>query len=132
MAYIRKVRNWGVVIILIGTIIVFIFADVLFYIIYHNKDTTNLAQSILVFRIMIIFPLVSFLDQVYGKLVLIVLGRSDIFFKIFSICSIFNLILCTVLSYYNGYIGTAISSAISQIIIAILMYYYANEIEKKY
>jgi PST family polysaccharide transporter len=132
ITYIRSVKNWGVVIILIGTIIVFIFADVLFYIIYHNKDTTNLAQSILVFRIMIIFPLVSFLDQVYGKLVLIVLGRSDIFFKVFSIFSVINLFLCTILSYFKGYIGTAISSSISQILIAFLMYYYANKVEKSY
>jgi PST family polysaccharide transporter len=131
MAFIRKVKNWGVGIIIIGTIIVFIFADFLFQIIYQNKDITNLDQSILVFRIMILFPLVSFLDQVYGKLILIVLGRADIFFRIFSICSIFNLILCSVLSYYNGYIGTAISSITSQIIITVFMYYYANNIENK-
>jgi PST family polysaccharide transporter len=130
VAFVRKIKNWGVVIIIIGTVIVFVFADFLFQIIYQNKDITNLEQSILVFRIMILFPLVSFLDQVYGKLVLIVLGRADIFFKIFSVCSIFNLILCVVLSHYNGYIGTAISSAISQITIAVFMYYYANDIVK--
>ena len=131
MAFVRKVKNWGVVIIIIGTIIVFLFADLLFQIIYQNKDIANLDQSILVFRIMIIFPLVSFLDQVYGKLMLIVLGRADVFLRIFSICSIFNLILSVVLSYYHGYIGTAISSIISQIIIAIFMGYYANDIEQK-
>lgn len=132
MVFINKVKNWGVVVIIAGSVFVFIFADLLFSIIYQNKDVTNLDQSILVFRIMILFPLVSFLDQVYGKLVLIVLGRSDVFFKIFSICSIFNLILCMILSYYYNYIGTASSSIISQIIITVLMYYYANKVQKTY
>lgn len=131
MAFIRKVKNWGVGIIIIGTIIVFIFADFLFQIIYQNKDITNLDQSILVFRIMIFFPLVSFLDQVYGKLTLIVLGRSDIFFKVFSICSILNLMFCALLSYFYNYIGTAISSIVIQIVIAGLMGYQANKIQNK-
>ncbi len=133
MAFIHKVKNYGVVVIIAGTILVFIFADVLFDIIYQHKskELASIDQSILVFRIMIIFPLVSFLDQVYGKLILIVLGRTDIFFKVFSICSILNLIVCATLSYYYSYIGTAISSIVTQIIIASLMGYYANKIENK-
>ncbi|MCG2610369.1 oligosaccharide flippase family protein [Flavobacterium sp. SM15] len=132
MAFIEKAKKWGVLIIIFGTVFVFVFADLLFDIIYKNKDVANLEQSVLVFRIMIVFPLVSFLDQVYGKLVLIVLGRADIFFKIFSACAVFNLILCAVLSYYFNYLGTASSSIISQIIIAFLMYYYASGVQKKY
>jgi polysaccharide transporter, PST family len=127
MDFIRKVKNYGVLVIVIGTIIVFVLADFLFDIIYQNKEMSHLDRSVLVFRIMIIFPLVSFLDQVYGKLVLIVLGRSDIFFKVFSICSILNLIVCAVLSHYYSYIGTAISSIITQIFIAGLMGYYARK-----
>jgi PST family polysaccharide transporter len=118
-----------VLIILAGTVIVFIFADLLFEIIYQGKAMESLDQSILVFRIMIIFPLVSFLDQVYGKLVLIVLGRSDVFFRIFSICSVINLVSCAILSYVYGYIGTAVSSIVTQIVIAGLMGYYATTIQ---
>ena len=62
---------------------------------------------------------------------LIVLGRADVFLRIFSICPIFNLILTVYLSCYHGYIGTALSIIISQIIIAIFMSYYANDIEQK-
>lgn len=131
MAFIKKVKNYGVLIILAGTFIVFIFADFLFHIIYQNKEMASIDESILVFRIMIIFPLVSFLDQVYGKLILIVLGRSDIFFKVFSICSVLNLIVCAVLSYYYSYIGTAISSIVTQIVIASLMGYYGTKIQRE-
>ena len=129
--FIRKVKNYGVLIIIAGTVIVFVFADLLFGIIYQNKEMTCINQSVLVFRIMIIFPLVSFLDQVYGKLILIVLGRTDIFFKVFSICSILNLMFCALLSYFYNYIGTAISSIVIQIVIAGLMGYQANKIQKK-
>lgn len=129
LAFIRRVKNYGVLIIIFGTVIVFVFADFLFDIIYQNKDMASIDQSILVFRIMIIFPLVSFLDQVYGKLILIVLGRSDIFFRVFSICSIINLIVCAFLSYYYSYIGTAISSIVTQIAIACFMGYYANNVQ---
>jgi PST family polysaccharide transporter len=131
LAFIRKVKNYGVLIIIVGTVIVFVFADLLFSIIYQNKEMTSINQSVLVFRIMIFFPLVSFLDQVYGKLTLIVLGRSDIFFKVFSICSILNLMFCALLSYFYNYIGTAISSIVIQIVIAGLMRYHANKIQSK-
>ena len=131
MVFIRKVKNYGVVIILMATLIVFVYAEFLFKIIYQNKEMASIDQSVLVFRIMIIFPLVSFLDQVYGKLILIVLGRSDLFFRVFSICSILNLIVCSVLSYYFSYIGTAISSIVTQIIIAGFMGYYAVNIQNK-
>jgi PST family polysaccharide transporter len=129
--FIRKVKNYGVLIIILGTVIVFVFADYLFYFIYQNKDITNLNQTILVFRIMILFPLLSFLDQVYGRLVLIVLGRSDIFFKIFSICAVFNLILSVILTYSYGYLGTAISSSVSSVIIVIWMCFYAKPFLRK-
>jgi PST family polysaccharide transporter len=131
IVFIRKVEKYGVAIILFGTVIVFFFADFLFEIIYQDREIESINQSVLVFRIMIIFPLVSFLDQVYGKLVLIVLGRSDIFFKVFSICSVANLILCATLSYYFNYIGTAISSIVTQIVISGLMWYFAKDILAK-
>jgi PST family polysaccharide transporter len=131
MAFIRKVKNHGVLVIVLGTIIVFVFADFLFHIIYQNKRMATIDQSILVFRIMILFPLLSFLDQVYGRLVLIVLGRSDLFFKIFSICAIVNLILSIFLTYSYGYLGTAISSSVSSVIIVIWMYNYAKPLMRK-
>lgn len=132
ITFIKKVKNYGVLIIILSTIPVFIFADFFFKIIYQGKALESLDQSILVFRIMILFPLVSFLDQVYGKLVLIVLGRSDVFFRIFSICSVLNLFCCAILSYSYSYIGTAISSIVTQILIAILMGYFAISIQKRY
>lgn len=132
IAFIRKVKNYGVAVILAGTVVVFVFADLLFEIIYQNKQIEHMDQSILVFRIMLIFPLVSFLDQIYGRLTLIVLGRSDIFFKVLSVCSVFNLIASAFFSYFYSYIGTAISSTISQVSIAFLMYYFAKDVEKKY
>lgn len=132
MNFIKKVKNYGVLVIVFGTIVVFIFADFLFKIIYQGKAMESLDQTILVFRIMILFPLVSFLDQVYGKLVLIVLGRSDVFFKIFSVCSIVNLLSCAILSYAYNYIGTAVSSIVTQIFITVLMGYFANTIQKRH
>lgn len=126
--FIRKTQNWGILIILSGTVFVFIFADWLFAIIFSDKEGSILTESVWVFRMMILFPLFSFLDQLYGKLVLITTGKSNLFFKVFTIGASLNFVGCFVLSYYFTYKGAALSSALSQGFIAIAMYYYARPV----
>ena len=126
--FIRKIQTWGIFIILSGTVLVFIFADLLFTLIFSYKESSILTESVWVFRIMILFPLFSFLDQMYGKLVLITTGKSNLFFKVFTIGALLNFAGCFILSYYFTYIGAAVSSALSQGFIAIGMYYYARPV----
>lgn len=125
---VNKVIKWGTIFILSVSILVFIFADLLFFIIFKDKDDGSLKNIVLVFRILSIFPLLSFLDQVYGKLILITTGKERLFSKVFSICAVLNLFLCFVLSYLYQYLGAAIGSTIIQLLLAYGMYYYAKPV----
>ncbi len=124
--FVKQIEKWGKWAILCLIISLFFLADYIFHLIYGHKNIDNIQESVLIFRIMIFFPLFSFLDQIYGKLVLIVTRREKLFFKVFATCSIINLFLCTLLSWQFGYIGTAISSTLTQFFVVVGMYYYAK------
>lgn len=127
-SFIKKVRNYGVIILLSGIIIVFVLSDYLFLLLNDYKAFESLGQSVLVFRIMIIFPLFSFLDQIYGKLILIANGNVREFFRVCAVGAVLNVFLCIILSFSLDYIGAAIASAVSQMFVVVGMYYYAKPI----
>lgn len=115
-------------ILLVCTITVFIFAEKLFSIVFNAFSS----ESVLVFRILILFPLLSFLDQFYGKLILLTHNLENKFLKVFYYTSILSLILNTILTYFFSFKGTAIANLIVQLFVFIGMYLYAKPIIKKY
>src|SRR5690606_384883 len=131
--FVRQTVKWGRWTILGIIILLFVSADFLFQFInrFMDMSASDLESCILAFRIMIFFPLFSFLDQVYGKLVLIANRKERLFFSVFSICAITNVLMCAILSYKFGYIGTAVSSMATQLFVMLGMYYYAKPLLKK-
>lgn len=131
--FVKRTIKWGRWIIFGLIVLLFISADFLFHLMnrFMKMSVSDLESCILAFRIMIFFPLFSFLDQVYGKLVLIANRKEKLFFRVFSICAIANVLICTILSYKFGYIGTAISSTTTQLFVMLGMYYYAQPLLKK-
>lgn len=130
IAFVKQTEKWGKRIILVLIVLLFLGADYIFNLIHEHKDISNIEGSVVAFRIMIFYPLFSFLDQIYGKLVLIITRREKLFFRVFSVCSVINLFLCTILSYKFSYIGTAVSSTITQLLVVLGMYYYAKPLMK--
>jgi PST family polysaccharide transporter len=128
---VQKIAKWGTIIISIVSVFIFIYADFLFHIIFEKKEEDSLRQIIIVFRILSVFPVLSFLDQVYGKLILITMGREKLFSRVFFVCSVLNIFFCYVLSYLYQYKGAAIANTIIQLIVAFGMYYYAKQLIKK-
>jgi PST family polysaccharide transporter len=121
--FLEKIKNWGILLIVATTIVVFFLADYIFLVIFGTENS----ESVLAFRIMILFPLFSFLDQLYGKLVLVTLGKSALFFKVLSVISIMGMLINIVFSYKLGYIGTAIASTVIQFTFALGMYLSAQK-----
>ena len=80
-------------IILISTC--FIFAPKIILTIYGSEMTS----SILLFRILIIIPLASFLDTMFGKQILINLGKDNLYFRVILAATIFNLCINIPVTY---------------------------------
>lgn len=128
---ISKIIKIGIIILFFTLSILFLYSDYFLHFIYKKSHNVNLFESILVFKMMILFPLFSFLDSTYGRLVLLTNGKEKKFFKVFSITFILGLIISLVLIYKFNYIGAAIANNIIQASIAFGMIYYAIPIIKR-
>lgn len=133
IAFVRQTLKWGKWIIFGLITALFLSAEYLFELMnrFMDMNAADLESCILAFRIMIFFPLFSFLDQAYGKLVLIANRQEKLFFKVFSVCALIGVCMCVILSYKFGYIGTAVSSTITQLMVMLGMYYYAKPLLMK-
>lgn len=126
IAIIGKLRLYFSSALILLVIFLLVFSEYIFEIIYGP----GYENSILVFKIILVFPLLSFIDQLYGKLVLLTNNDEKNFMKIFLFSSILSVSLSTLLSYFYSYTGLAISILFVQIFIAAGMYYYARKIIK--
>ncbi|WP_447635554.1 flippase [Flavobacterium microcysteis] len=117
-----KIVKIGSVILLIGLIPIFIFSEEIIETVYGK----NMENSALVLRILLLIPIASFIDNMFGKQILINLGKDNLYFRVITIGTIFNILLNLVLIPQYSYIGTAISLMLTQIIIDIGMIYYSR------
>lgn len=119
---IKKLARYGSAIDLVGLLLLFALAPLIFRLLFG----TQTIESVLVFRIMIVFPLFSFLDQLFGKLILLTNNKENLFFKVFFYTSIASVVLCVGLTYKFGFVGTAIASTFAQSLLAFGMWFYAK------
>ncbi|WP_101470987.1 flippase [Flavobacterium lindanitolerans] len=122
---INKVVNIGGSVIFFFIFLCFIFSDYIINLIYADNFNED---AVLIFRIMILFPLLSFFDQVFGKLVLLNNGKDKEFLKVFFYSGCISLLLTCILTFYFDFIGTAIASTFAQILVASGMFYYSMKI----
>lgn len=120
----KKIKLYIITLITLGILILFIGADLFFKIIYG----AGFEQSILIFRILLLFPLLSFLDQYYGKLILLTNHQEKNYMRVFLITSITSVLLSCLLCYKYNYVGLALSTIIIQGFIAYGMYHYTKKI----
>ncbi|MBA9073364.1 PST family polysaccharide transporter [Flavobacterium gossypii] len=122
---VNKVAKIGGSAILFLVFLCFLFSDYIINLIYAENFNE---KAVLIFRIMILFPLLSFLDQVFGKLVLLNNGKDKEFLKVFFYSGCISLLLTCILTLYFDFIGTAIASTFAQILVAAGMFYYSIKI----
>ncbi|MBB1150983.1 flippase [Myroides sp. NP-2] len=119
---IKKLARYGSIVDLVALLLLFVLSPLIFSLLFG----TETEESVLVFRIMIVFPLLSFLDQLFGKLILLTNNKESLFFKVFFYTSIASVVLCVGLTHKFGFIGTAIASTIAQSLLAFGMWFYAK------
>lgn len=122
----KNLKKYISISLLIIIILLFFNANNIFKILYGK----GFDDSILVFKIIVIFPLLSFLDQLYGKLILLTNNEEKNFMNVFLSSSILSIPLSIILSYYFSYIGLSISIIIVQLFIVFGMYKYSKNIIK--
>lgn len=118
----------GLVFYLIVILLLFIYAEDIIKILFGN----NMERIVLIFRILIFIPLLSFIDTLFGKLFLLNIKQDKIYMKVIVITVIVNLLLIIPLTFIFKEIGTAISLIISQIFLAFGMFFYYLKYIKKW
>lgn len=118
---ILQITKIGAIIFSICTIGCFIFADQIILLIYGAQ----MHDSILLFRILLIIPLASFLDTMFGKQVLLNLGKDNLYFRVILWATVLNICINLVLTHFYQQVGTAIALNITQVSIVIGMGFYA-------
>jgi polysaccharide transporter, PST family len=117
-------------IIVIGTILYFILLGLIaifseqIILMFFGNEAIN---SVIVLQIIIIIPWTIFLNNIFGTQIMLNIGQSKEFLNILFIGAIINLLLCSMLSYYYSYIGTAVSLLLVEIFIMLGMFYYVKK-----
>jgi len=120
---IRKITIVGSIIFSLIVIICFCFAEQIISIIYGKE----MLPSVLLFRIVILIPLLSFLDTMFGKQILLNLGKDIFYFRVIALATILNFTINFILTYLYQEKGTAITLIIIQIFIVLGMWYFAHK-----
>lgn len=93
-----------------------------------GKEMNN---SIIVFKILVFLPLLTFLDVFFGKQILLNLKKEKDFFRVVLCMAIINTPMIYFFITNYSYIGASISQLITQLLLAFGMYYYANKALKE-
>jgi PST family polysaccharide transporter len=88
-------------------------------------------SSAIVLRIMLVIPLIIFINNIYGTQFLINLKKNKEFLKVVVIGTILNILLSPFLTYLFGYVGAAISWLSAEISIMVGMYLSATKYVKQ-
>lgn len=120
---INKITVTGTILFSILILFCFCFAEPIIEIIYGKA----MFASILIFRILLLVPLLSFLDTMYGKQILLNLGKDNLYFRVIVYATILNFTINLILTHFFQEVGTAIALIITQIFIVLGMWYFANK-----
>ncbi len=120
---IKKITLFGAILFSLIIMVCFCFAEQIIEIIYGRQ----MFAAVLIFRIVILIPLLSFLDTMFGKQILLNLGKDKLYFRVILFATILNLGINFILTQFYQEIGTAISLLITQIFIVFGMWFYAKK-----
>lgn len=124
---IKKILLIAIVVLTINSIILFIFSETIISLILGD----NMKNSVIVFRILIFVPLLTFLDLFFGKQILLNLRKEKEFFRVVLVIAIINAPLIYFFITKYSYIGASISQLITQTLLVLGMFYYAQKAIKE-
>ena len=101
----RKIIKYGTIIYLILVGLVFVFSKEIIVFFYSY----SMQESAIILKIVAVVPLTIFLNNIFGTQIMLNTQKEKEFLKVLFLGGITNILLCSVLSYYFSYVGTAIS-----------------------
>ncbi|MNQ93242.1 putative O-antigen transporter [compost metagenome] len=126
---INKITKIGAICFSSIVIFGFLFSEEIIALVYGQ----GMSPSIILFKILIIIPLASFLDSMFGKQILLNLGKDNLYFRVILWATILNVSINLGLTYFYKELGTAIALAVTQVFIVLGMWFYAKrEMDKVY
>lgn len=120
---IYKVAKIGSLCYLVIILTVFVFSEDIVKLMFGSM----LIDVVIALRIILIVPLLVFLNNLFGTQILLNAGRDKAFFLVLLFTAILNLILVFPLTYFYGYIGTSIAMVFAEVFLFIGMSYYAKK-----
>lgn len=123
-----KIAKMGTLLFIVFLIPVFIFAEQLIELLYGAK----MFNSVFVFRVLLFIPIGSFLENMFGKQILLNMGKDRYYFNVFLCATIVNVFLNLFLTFNYSYKGTAIALTVTQLFINVGLYYYSKREIKRY
>lgn len=118
---IKKGLPIAIGILLVFSFFLFVFSENIIVLILGIE----MKNSIIVFKILSLVPLFTFLDLFFGKQILLNLKKEKQFFKVILFIAIINIPLIYYFISNFGYIGASISQLITQFLLVIGMFYYS-------
>ncbi|WP_137170441.1 flippase [Marinomonas sp. FW-1] len=97
---------------------VYLLSDELIDLLYGDK----MQASAWVLKVMLIIPLLIFLNNIFGTQVLLNTGRQKTFFYVLLVSAVLSLVLCVSLTYFFSYQGTTIALLITEIFIVLAFF----------
>ncbi len=119
---IKKIILYSGLFFLIFCTVLYVFSDWIVTIILGE----NMKESVIVFKILIFIPLLSFFDTLFGKQILLNLKKEKEFFRVVLCIALINFPLISFFTLKFSYIGTSISQVITQVLLALGMLYYSH------
>ena len=116
---VAKIGSWCYLIIILG---VFASAEYIVEIMFGEL----LKDVVIALRIILIVPLLVFLNNLFGTQILLNLGKDKAFFLVLLFTATLNLIFIFPLTYFYGYIGTSISMVFAEAFLFLGMFIYAK------
>lgn len=117
----KKYLPIAIGVLLIFSIFLFVFSENIIVLILG----VEMKNSIIVFKILSLVPLLTFLDLFFGKQILLNLKKEKDFFKVVFIIAIINIPLIYFFITSYGYLGASISQLITQFLLVIGFFYYS-------
>ena len=86
----------------------------------------GMETTVIIFKILVFIPLLSFLDTMYGKQILLNLGKDNLYFRVILFALILNISINLPLTFLYKEFGTSIALIITQVVIFLGMWYSAK------
>jgi PST family polysaccharide transporter len=118
IAKLKKVTYIGSVLYIVVLFGVYALSDTIIEMLYNDE----MQASVWVLKVMLVIPLLIFLNNIFGTQILLNTGREKPFFYVLLYAALLSLLLCVCLTQLYSYQGTTIALLITEIFIVVVFF----------